>query len=187
MCSSDLFAVNKPLMLQPSVVSFAHLGDVIRARALVFNRGTNALESLVSLELDGVAEPTGTPRMAAANAGAVETPSRLQRALTIPPGAAAPVDFEVRFVGTGTSTWRWAVSPTGMAGDGLVDRVVSKTTVNEPVAAERQVFTFRTDAAETNLVSLLDPRLLEGDGRLTVRLSNSRLGELGECISQLLH
>lgn len=173
--------VNKPAMLQPAAPSFAHVGDEIRLRALLFNRTTNVLESEVTLELDGLTSPAGAPRAT----NGTPTPTRLRQSVSVAPGRSTPVEFGVAFHLAGVATLRWsAFSATRPDAN---DRVVSTTSVGEVLPLERQVFSIRTEVAETNLLSLLDPRLLEGDSTLTLRISNSRLGELGECVDHLLH
>jgi uncharacterized protein YfaS (alpha-2-macroglobulin family) len=51
----------------------------------------------------------------------------------------------------------------------------------------REIHLARTESRETNLLAGANPQLLEGTGTVTVHVSNTRLSELGEAVSQLLH
>src|SRR5262249_2282371 len=86
------FEVNKPLMLEPALPSFATIGDKLIARAVLRNSSTSSGEAEVTLRLDDKTEPA-TP---------------LVRRLTIEPNASAAIDFPVEFKNPGVAHWIWS-------------------------------------------------------------------------------
>ncbi len=175
---STAFTVNKSVMLQPTVPPFTHLGDELRARALIFNRTTQAMQVAVSLQLDDKARGARSP---------TNIHNGLRQNVHVEPKSASSVFFDVALQGVGESKWQWSATPQDIPASGAVDRVISKTRVAEPLPMEREVLALRTDVTETNLLGLVDPRLLESESQWTIRVSNSLLGELGESVEQLLH
>lgn len=179
---STSLQVHKPLMLQPNLIEFAHVGDELAATALVFNRSTQSLDVVVRLKLDALAGSASNSLPESLS----QPPGVLQKTVSVPAHGSAPVSFRVALREAGESRWQWEAvrrdQPESLDRDSLETQLL----VREPRALEREVVSVRTRVAETNLFQLLDPRLLEGDNELTVRVSNSPLGELGESIEQLL-
>ena len=158
------FEINKPLMLEPSPPRFANVGDQMLVRAVLHNTTANAGEVVVRLKLD-------------ATASAVETEKRVELAAN---GSVA-VDFPVEFRETGEAVWVWSAEF-----GKLSDTVETKFRVNFPAPVLREVRQSRADA-DADLLAGLDPALLGGKGVVRVSISNSRVFDLREGVSELLH
>lgn len=180
---STSIQVHKPLMLQPNLLEFAHVGDELAASALVFNRSTQALDIVVNLKLDALSSPASNSLAESSST----TSGILQKSVTVPANSSAPVSFRVSLSEAGASRWQWEAVRKDQPESLDRDSIETRLQIREPRALEREVVNVRVRVAETNLFRLFDPRLLEGDNELTLRVSNSPLGELGESIEQLLH
>ena len=165
------FEVSKPLMLEPALPRFANITDRIQARAVVLNTTAQAGEVLVTLALDD---------KATANSGA-----SLSRTVSISAHGSAIVEFPLTFTNTGPAKWTWRAR---FANDArFTDSVQSTLEVGHVAPLLTEIYLAHVNAAETNLLTRVNPQLLEGKGRVTVVVANTRLAELGEAISQLLH
>ena len=164
------FAVNKPLMIEPVIPRFARRGDRIRAHALVLNNSTNA----------GTIEVTWRRQGAACTDG----PPELSKRAKISAGGTTTIDFPMNFLETGTADWTWSAVLIG-AEKTHVDSVVSKLPVREPLPLLSSV---RVGAVSgtTNLLTGVDPVLLHGRGKVTVRLSHSPFLQLWGGVNYLL-
>ena len=161
------FEVRKELMIDSAMPRFAHVGDRLVARALVFNLTDHGLKAQVSL----IPGP-----------GAVFEPGSDGRTeLELPPGRATVVEFPVRLQAPAQEPWRWRVDA-----DGLSDEAVVTMPIVRPEPLLRDVRQFRLTAA-TNLLDGADPAVLELPERATVRMAASPLALLGEGVDQLLH
>lgn len=172
------FRVNKPLMLQPAPPAFAHLGDRLVARAVVHNRTDQPGRVEITLETHGADGGPAEPGSAA--------PTR--REVEIGANTAATVDFPVEFQRPGPVRWVWRARFAAPARDDFTDAVETTLEVNDPAPLLREVHLTRSQAGTTNLLAAANPQLLEGAARrdVTVRVSNSRLGELGDAVRHLL-
>jgi uncharacterized protein YfaS (alpha-2-macroglobulin family) len=108
--------------------------------------------------------------------------------LQIKAGQTAATAFPVRFVQLGSAKWTWkaqAVNWPEPASDGTE----STFEVNHPVPELRYVSYTRLKAAEPveNLIKDVNPALLEGEGELSLGISNSRLYEARDALDYLLN
>ncbi len=164
------FEVNKPLMLEPSLPRFAHVGDKLVARAVALNKTELPGEVEVTLQLD-----------TAAGGG------WFTNRVTLAAQAAAPVDFPVTITSEGTAKWLWRARFIGVGVPAFADAAESTLLVTHPAPLRREVRYNRVTNDTADLLLGLDPKVLAGRGHATVRVANSRLLELGECVQQLLH
>jgi uncharacterized protein YfaS (alpha-2-macroglobulin family) len=163
--------VNKALLIEPGLPLFARRGDQLLARAQVMNRSEVVRTVSVRLQLD---------ELATRDPGTAET---LQ--LTLAPQSSQAVDIPVRLVREGEARWVWSVREAGPGTEG--DQVAARLRVCAPLPSLREVHSqVLAPGSASNLLARVDPVLLEGQGRIVVRLANSRLGELAEAAQHLL-
>lgn len=163
------FEVNKPLMLEPSLPRFAHVGDTLIARAVALNKTDSPGEVEVTLQLDAVAGG-----------------GRFTNRVTLAAQAAASVDFPLTIASEGTAKWLWRARLVGSGAPTFADAAESTLLVTHPAPLRREVRYSRITNATADLLLGLDPKVLAGRGTATVRVASSRLLELGECVRQLL-
>ncbi len=173
--TESTFQINKPLMLEPSLPRFAHVGDRLLARAVLQNRTTQPMEVEVALNVDDKA------MVSAIEVGAAKTNQKTKVAAN----GEATVEFAVEMVQVGVSRWTWEAKTTGAGGER--DRVESLLPVEYATPLLHEVYVSRTTSAATNLLAGANPQMFEGSGSLTVTLANSRLVNLGESVAGLLH
>ncbi len=167
------FEINKPLMIEPSLPRFANVTDRLQARAVVLNRTDHPGDVVVTLQLDATASLE---------------PKTLTNRVHVPAKSSVPVEFPIQFHAPGTATWIWKASfDDTQLHPNFRDSVQSTLPVGHVAPLRREIHLARTDAAVTNLLSGVDPQILEGRGTITVNIANTRLAELGEAASQLLH
>ena len=169
------FRVHKPLMLDPALPRFAHVGDRLVARAVAHNQTAAAAEVQVTLRLDDKAKGS-SPEFTGAEG---------QKRLTIQASNTTIVEFPIELTATGLSRWTWTASSPG--GGDLRDQVESVIPVEDVAPLLREVYLTRSVTAATNLLAHANPQLFTGPGTLTVVVANSRFAELGEAVSALLH
>ncbi|HYR57085.1 MAG TPA: MG2 domain-containing protein, partial [Chthoniobacteraceae bacterium] len=165
------FEVNKPVMLEPALPRFANIGDKLTLRAVLHNL----------TDVDGEVDVQFSPD---------ETVSAesTRRQVALPAHGSLAVDFPVEFKKDGEAKWKWTARFTGADGKSAFrDAVQSTLKVGFPVALLREVKIKHTEDAETDLLQNADPAVLEGNGIVRVSLGNSRIIELRESLSQLLH
>jgi len=185
------FKINKPLMIEPAVPRFARLGDEFLVKAVVHNTTPNAGAVEVMLELDATANFIQEKRdfvPAALKADVGGSAKQQKIILQIKAGETAATAFPVQFVQLGTAKWKWTargVNWPAAASDGTE----STFEVNHPVPELRYVSYTRlkADAPSENLIKDVNPALLEGEGSLSLGLSNSRLFEARDALDYLLH
>ncbi len=172
------FHVSKPLSIEPATPAFARRGDHLLARAVILNQTAQAGEVDVTLQLD--------PKTAR---GALDTPdpAHLRKRVSLKANGAATVEFPVALIETGLSRWTWSASFAGATTNHYRDAVESPLQIAEPLPLLREIVNLKCAAPQTNLLARLDPRLLEGSGRLTLTIANSPLAWSGEAVQQLLH
>jgi uncharacterized protein YfaS (alpha-2-macroglobulin family) len=160
------FEVNKPLMLEPSLPSFATIGDKLIARAVLQNRSNESGEAEVSLQLDDKTKQQ----------------TRLVRRVKLAAGGSQAVDFAVEFQNPGKARWVWTARL-----NRLSDAVESNLPVGFAAPLLREILTDHTQATESNLLAHANPQFLEGKGRFQVNIANTRLLGLVEPVAYLLH
>jgi uncharacterized protein YfaS (alpha-2-macroglobulin family) len=169
------FQVSKPLVIEPALPAFANITDRLIARGLVQNQTATAGEVIVTLELDGKAK-------------APEVSATLARQVTIPANGSAVVEFPVELTDTGNATWLWKARFADRAAGTFTDAVQSVLEVGHVVPMLREVLlSHAIGDSQTNLLARANPQLLAGQGTITVNIANTRLNDLGETASQLLH
>lgn len=166
------FRVNKPLMLEPAAFAFADLGDRLLARAVIHNHTGQDGEVEVQLELD-------------ASAGIADAAANTKR-LRLASQAAAVVDFPVEFTRAGDARWVWRARFADPGRESITDAVESTFPVNHPAPLLREIHVARSFTPTTNLLARANPQLLETESAVRVRISNTRVGELGEAVRHLL-
>lgn len=164
------FEVNKPLMVEPVLPRFARRGDRIKARALIINNSTNA----------GEVEVTWQRRGKVCTAG----PGKVSKRTSIFAKGATTIVFPIEFTETGEANWTWTARLLG------ADAAHRDSVVSELVVAERLplLSSVRVGPVHgtTNLLAGIDPMLLHGRGKVTVRLSHSPFLQLWGGINYLL-
>ncbi len=161
------FEVRKELMIDSALPRFAHVGDRLVARALVFNQTDHVLKAHASLV------PGAGARFEPGSDGRLE--------LELPPGRATVVEFPVHLQAPAQEPWRWRVEA-----DGLSDESVATLPILRPEPLLRDVRQFRLSSV-TNLLIGADPAVLELPESVTLRMAASPLALLGEGVDQLLH
>lgn len=165
------FEVSKPLVVEPALPRFATIGDHIQARAVVLNQTDRAGDVLVTLELDNKATNS----------------TDLSRRVPVTAHGAAAVEFPIELVDTGDAVWIWKTRFADAGANDFTDAVQSTLGVGEAAPTLREIRFARCVNGETNLLATADPLLLAGQGKVTVTIGNTRLNDLGEAVSQLLH
>ncbi len=162
------FEVNKPVMIEPSTPRFANVGDAMTVRAVLHNTTAEDGEAKVSVLFDE-------------HATAVEN----TRTIKLPANGSLAVDFPVEFKEPGGAKWIWTVNFSNAAG-AFRDSVESNLNVTWPTPVLSDVVTGRSEG-NAELIGKADPAVLEGEGIVRVRFSNSRIFELSEGVDELLH
>jgi uncharacterized protein YfaS (alpha-2-macroglobulin family) len=160
--------ISKRLILLSALGQFAHAGDTLTARALVRNESTAAGTAVVKLDLDATAET-----------------QVLEKTVALKPGEAGNVDFSVKLRRPGNAQWKWSARmsvPDGQLEDGLV----ASLKVLSPAPMLHETYLPELSAAQNDLLSGVNPQLLEGTGNVQVTLSNTRLASLRESSRALL-
>jgi uncharacterized protein YfaS (alpha-2-macroglobulin family) len=168
------FQVSKPLVIEPVLPAFANITDHLIARGLVQNQTATTGEAVVTLELDDKAKTDESGRT-------------LTRRVSIPAHGSAVVEFPVELADTGNATWRWNARFADPAAGNFTDAVQSVLEVGHVVPLLREILLTHATGSQTNLLARANPQLLAGQGTVTVNIANTRLNDLGEAASQLLH
>ncbi len=163
------FEVSKPLLIEPALPQFAHVGDRVNARAVIHNQSRHAGDVVVKLELDDKAR-------------AKPATSHVQVAA----GESAVVEFPVTFCEAGPAKWVWRAWFADAPRE-FTDATECSLDVGYISLLLHQTLSDTVDGLSTNLLAKANPQFLAGTGTVTVRVSNTRLSELGEAVSQLLH
>ncbi len=163
------FAVSKPLLIEPALPQFAHIGDHILARAVIHNQSSHAGVVVVKLELDDKARANSTNQQ-----------------IQIAAGGSEAAEFPVTFAAAGPAKWIWrawfAEAPRE-----FTDATECRLEVGYVSPLLHQTLLATVDGLATNLFARANPQFLAGTGTVTIRVSNTRLSELSEAVSQLLH
>lgn len=189
------FVVNKPLMVEPAVPRFAHLGDELLIKAVVHNTTKEAGEVEVELKLDDTATliteaRTYVPVALTKNRTLTNDGKTERRVISLKAGETTAIAFPVRFTKTGTSSWQWRVHTTGQwPGEALSDGVESRFEVTHPSPSLREVHyvSLTSSMSKDDLLKQINPQLLESDGELRLDVSRSRMGEARDALDHVLH
>jgi len=163
------FEVSKPLLIEPALPQFAHVGDQLVARAVIHNQSQHSGGVIVQLELDDKARANSTNQQ-----------------IQIAAGASEPAEFPVAFVAAGSAKWIWRAWFAD-APQQFTDATECSLDVGDVSPLLHQTISQTVDGLSTNLFARANPQFLAGTGSVTIRISNTRLSELGEAVSQLLH
>lgn len=164
---SSAIEIRKPLMIEPAAPRFAHIGDILNLRAVVFNRTAGDLVVKASLEI---------------GANAVQAWSVTN--LSLAPGAATPVDFPAAMRAEGNARLEWRVVAT--AGGAWRDDAVTALAITHSEPGLRDGRSALLTSGSTNLLDGLDPQLFEGKSEAVVRLSETPLAVVATAASRLL-
>jgi uncharacterized protein YfaS (alpha-2-macroglobulin family) len=168
------FRLAKPLVIEPSLPQFASILDHLVARGVVNNQTATGGEVLVTLQLDDKAKPS-------------EQNATLSRRTSIAANGSAVVEFPLELADVGTSKWLWKARFIDPTAGNFTDAVESQIEVGHIAPELREVLLSHPTGSESNLLSKANPQLLAGSGTICVTIANTRLSELGEAMSQLLH
>jgi uncharacterized protein YfaS (alpha-2-macroglobulin family) len=163
------FEVSKPLLIEPALPQFAHIGDHILTRAVIHNQSHHSGAVVVKLELDDKAR-------------ADSTISHIQ----IAAGGSDVVEFPVTFSEAGQAKWIWRAWFADAPRE-FTDASECSLDVGYVSPLLRQTYSDTVDGLSTNFFAKANPQFLAGTGTVTIRISNTRLNELREAVSQLLH
>jgi alpha-2-macroglobulin len=161
--------INKPIMVEASLPHFANLGDKLVLRAVLHNSTDLSGEADVELQLAGTAKADET-----------------KRHVTLPAHGSLPIDIPIEIVTTGKAQWRWSVRfATADKKTRFHDAFQSGVNISYPAPLVREVETKRVESNEAELKRISDPQILEGSGRATVDVANTRVIELRESLRYL--
>jgi len=163
------FEVSKPLLIEPALPQFAHVGDQLVARAVIHNQSRRSGGVIVQLELDDKALATVTNQQ-----------------IQIAAGASEAAEFPVTFAAAGPAKWIWRAWFAD-APQEFTDATECSMDVGYVAPLLHQTISQTLDGPSTNLFARANPQFLAGTGTVTIRISNTRLSELGEAVLQLLH
>lgn len=187
------FVVNKPLMVEPVVPRFAHVGDEILVKAVVHNTTKHSGQVEVELQLDDSARLITEQRPFALvglkNRTTLNDGKSERRIISLRAGETTSLAFPVRFLKNGATTWKWQVKTTEWSdAKALGDAVESKFEVHHPVPALREVryLQLTSASASQDLLKGFNPQLMESDGELRIDFNQSRLSEARDALEFLL-
>lgn len=189
--AEDKLVVNKPLIIEPALPAFGNAGDVMDLSAVLHNNTERPLDLEIRVQLDPHAEfmpvAEGLVPTALTRTDEADRPDLRARRITLAAGETNKVGFPAMFTRLGEATWRWQATARGEAA--LTDAVESKLTIGYPVPLLREArsVTLTDPGKGADLLAGVDPKLLNGKGRVRVTLSNSRAIEALDAIDYLLH
>ncbi|MEO8352552.1 MAG: MG2 domain-containing protein, partial [Chthoniobacteraceae bacterium] len=163
-------AIRKPLMLLPALGSIAHVGDQLMARAVLRNETGADGMARIFLQLDATAAAAGAP---------------LEVEFPLKHGAAHTVDFPVQIREMGEGRWIWS-SAIEAGGKVFQDRLETKIRIGSPAPVLREIYLSELGQKTNDLLAGVNPQVLEGEGAMTVTLSNTRLASLRAAADALL-
>lgn len=193
--AESAFVINKPLMVEPVVPRFAHVGDELLLKAVIHNTTEHTGTVEVELKLDDHASIVTGDRpfalIALKNRTTTNDGKSERRVISLKAGETTALPFPVRFLKQGSTALQWSVKTTQwpQGAPALIDRVESKFEVTHPSPALREVHYFDLANAPTNgdMLKKVNPQLLEADGKLRLDFSQSRLFEARDALDHILH
>jgi alpha-2-macroglobulin len=162
--AESAIAIHKPLLILPAMTRFIRSGDQLIARAVIRNDSDREENVRVQLLLD---EALSAGRLTSET---FSLSSKSVRTFDIPIRANKP----------GTSHWEWSAQS-----DNHADRVAATMEVQPAGPTLREIYLSDLANKRVDLLTGVNPQLLEGRGRLNVTLSNTQLTSLGEAIAAL--
>lgn len=179
--------INKPLIIDPALPGFSNLTDQIDLSAVLHNNTGEAQEVEIEVTLDNHAlflNEIGKIIPTSLEVGE-DTQKRTKR-LTLEAGATETVRLPVGMTEVGEATWNWKIQ--SLSNPRLKDATESKLKIEYPLPLLRQseTFTIRNEQDLQNVLDSVNPRLLNGHGKVEMNLSNSRLVEASDAIDYLL-
>ncbi len=187
------FTVNKPLMIEPVVPRFAHVGDELLIKAVVHNTTSFSGQVEVELKLDDTAvlitEQRSFALISMKNRTMTNDAKTERRVISLKAGETTALPFPIRIVKQGTVAWQWRVHTTQWPDKPLMDAVESKFEVTHAAPSLREVhyFELTSASANDNLLKKINPQLLESDGSLNLNFSQSRMSEARDALEHILH
>jgi alpha-2-macroglobulin len=179
--------INKPLIIEPALPGFTNVTDQIDVTAVLHNTTDRRQEVEVNVRLDehaiflheiGDAIPTSL-------AGTAEETQRTAKAF-LEPGSTETLSFPIALTSVGEAKWTWEVR--SLTEERLRDATESTIAVGYPLPLLREThsFTLKEGDSFEEALHAVAPRLLKGEGSITVTLSNSRLVEAADGLDYLL-
>ena len=171
------FKVNKPLMLEPSMPRFANVGDEIMLKAVLHNTTQAAADLDITLQIDDHLQFPQSKEEHSAS-----------KSIQLAAGQSKATLFPVRFVKTGTATFKWkAAAKNGQPEmtDGVQTTLEIGTT--DPMLRDIRFLNVGEAGAGKNLLQTLSPELLDSPATIHLVMSNNRIIEAAGAIEQLLH
>lgn len=179
--------INKPLIIEPALPGFTNVTDQIDVAAVLHNNTAAAQEVEVTVALDEhalflsrIGETINTSLAPAP--GARERITKVNLAA----GATETVSFPIALTATGEAKWNWKVR--SLTEERFRDATESTLAVGYPLPLLRETRTFALHDGNdlANALAEVEPRLLEGQGNVSLTLSNSRLIEAADGLEYLL-
>ncbi len=186
------FEVNKPLMLEPVIPRFGHVGDRVVVKGLAFNRTAVGGDFRVELALD---EAAGFDDGSPVEGEAVESGGVQGVELRLEAGASAAVAFGVRFLSEGETVWNWNLRPVTLDAplpeferEAGQDAVESRLRAVHPVPVLREAVFGRVEPGTLSEDFLLGSKgvLFPGTGQVLVSVSRTRLSDAVEAVDRML-
>lgn len=186
--------INKPLMIEPALPRFARIDDELIVKAIVHNTTAQSGSVEVQLTIDERADFISEERpfiVTNATAEASKPEGKVwKKVVPLKAKETASVAFPVKFAKMGEAKWNWQVKTTQWSdATALNDRMESTFHVEHPVAEQREVRYVNVNGSSLpeNLLKDVPPAILEGEGTLSVTVSNSRLPEIADALEYVLH
>lgn len=150
------FVINKPLMVEPVVPRFAHVGDELLLKAVVHNTTRASGDVEVELKLDDratlITEQRPFAMIGLKNRTSTNDGKSERRVVSLKAGETTSIAFPVRFVERGTAKWQWQVKTAEWSdAKPLSDAVESTFEVTAPAPALREVHYFELTNATSTL------------------------------------
>ena len=180
--------INKPLIIEPALPAFSNVSDQIDLTAVLHNNTTRDLDLNLEVTLDEhamfLADAPGL--MPTKLAGRDLDSRQIKRTFTIGAGKSERLSFPTVFTKTGEAKWMWKA--TAADDDQLTDVTESKLKIGYPIPILRETthLSLSEKFPKTNALADINPRLLNGDGKITVSISNSRILEATDALDYLL-
>ena len=186
--ADENLVVNKPIIVEPALPSFSNLSDRIDITAVLHNNTREVQELEVTVSMDdhaiflkdlGEVIPTNLSNLPK------DSKRRINK-LQIDPGQTEVLHFPVGMTKTGEAKWKWKAA--SLTNPDLVDTTESNLQVGYPLPVLKSSKYSSTKKAGRvdNLLSDVEPRLLEGRGDIEITISNSRAVEAADGLDYLL-
>src|SRR5208283_2493120 len=138
------FEVSKPLLIEPALPQFAHVGDQLMARAVVHNQSRQSGDVVVKLELDDKAQAPGT-----------------EKHIQVAAGGSEVAEFPVTFAAAGPAKWIWRAWFADAPRE-FTDATECSLEVGPVSPLLHQTLSENVDGLSTNLFARVNPQFLAG-------------------------